>query len=55
MMPKLVCRTPAYRLHKPTGQAVVTLDSRDSYLGRHGTEPSHGACDRLFSEWLANG
>ena len=26
-------RTPSYRLHKPSGQAVVTLDGRDHYLG----------------------
>jgi integrase len=25
-------RTPSYRLHKPTGQAVVTLNGRDIYL-----------------------
>jgi len=24
-------RTPKYRLHKPTGQAVVTIDGRDHY------------------------
>ena len=26
-------RTPSYRLHKPSGQAVVTLDGHDVYLG----------------------
>ena len=29
---------PSYRLHKPTGQAVVTLNGKDNYLGRHGTK-----------------
>ena len=24
---------PSYRLHKPSGQAVVTLNGRDHYLG----------------------
>ena len=30
-------RTPSYRLHKPTGQAVVTLSGRDIYLGKYGS------------------
>jgi hypothetical protein len=29
-------RTPSYRHHKPSGQAVVTLEGRDIYLGRYG-------------------
>lgn len=48
-------RIPSYRLHKPTGQAVVTLDGRDVYLGRHGTPKSREAFDRLTAQWLANG
>ncbi|HMN95966.1 MAG TPA: site-specific integrase [Phycisphaerales bacterium] len=32
---------PSYRLHKPTGQAVVTIDGRDRYLGAHGSPESH--------------
>jgi integrase len=48
-------RTPSYRLHKPSGQAVVTLDGRDVYLGRHGTPQSRAEYDRLLAEWLANG
>lgn len=48
-------RPPSYRLHKPTGQAVVTLNGRDSYLGRHGTPASRAEYDRLIAEWLANG
>ena len=31
---------PSYRLHKPTGRAVVTIDGRDHYLGKHGTPES---------------
>ena len=30
-------RIPAYRLHKAYSQAVVTLNGRDHYLGKHGT------------------
>jgi integrase len=31
---------PSYRLHKATGQAVVTIDGRDIYLGNFGSENS---------------
>jgi integrase len=48
-------RTPSYRLHKPTGQAVVTLNGHDIYLGRHGSPESRTEYDRLLAEWLANG
>ena len=46
---------PKYRLHKPTGQAVVTLDRKDHYLGVHDTKQSRDAYDRLLGEWLADG
>ncbi len=39
-MPASNLRTPSYRLHKPTGLAVVTLDGRDIYLGRFGSAES---------------
>lgn len=48
-------RTPSYRLHKPTGQAIVSLNGKIHYLGRHGTEVSLRKYDRLISEWLAGG
>jgi hypothetical protein len=32
-MPKTL-RVPSYRRHKPTGQAVVTLNGKDRYLGK---------------------
>ena len=48
-------RTPSYRHHKPSGQAVVTLDGRDVYLGRYGTPQSRAEFDRLLAEWLSNG
>jgi integrase len=47
-------RTPSYRLHKPSGQAVVTLDGHDHYLGRWDSPESHAEFDRLMSEWLVN-
>jgi hypothetical protein len=48
-------RTPSYRLHKPSGQAVVTLNGRDFYLGRYGSPESRAEYDRSIAEWLANG
>jgi len=48
-------RTPSYRLHKPTGRAVVTLCGRDFYLGEYGTRESRAEYDRIIGEWLANG
>lgn len=48
-------RTPSYRLHKPSGQAVVTIEGRDFYLGKFGSPESRSECDRLIAEWLAAG
>jgi integrase len=44
---------PSYRKHKPTGQAVVTLNGKDHYLGHYGTAASRAEYDRLIAEWLA--
>jgi len=46
---------PSYRRHKPSGQAVVTINGRDIYLGRWNTKASRAEYDRLISEWLAGG
>ncbi len=48
-------RIPTYRLHKPTGQAVVRLQGRDIYLGKHGTESSRERYRRTIAEWLSTG
>lgn len=53
-MPKKMPKTPSYRKHKVTGQAVVTLGGKDFYLGLHGSKASKREYDRLISEWLAN-
>ncbi|MHC4672375.1 MAG: tyrosine-type recombinase/integrase [Planctomycetota bacterium] len=45
---------PSYRLHKPSGLAVVRLNGRDFYLGKHGTPKSRKEYERLIAEWLAN-
>lgn len=54
-MPKLVNSLPSYRRHKASGQAVVTLNGKDHYLGPHGSTVSRNEYDRLIAEWLANG
>jgi integrase len=46
-------RVPSYRLHRPSGQAVVTLQGRDQYLGKHGSPESRQLYDRLVAEYLA--
>ena len=48
-------KPPACRLYKRTGQAVVTLNGRDHYLGKYGTGVSRQAYDRLVGEWLTGG
>jgi hypothetical protein len=55
MMPKLSKSLPKYRKHKASGQAVVTLNGRDIYLGPHNTKVSKIEYDRFIGEWLANG
>ena len=54
-MPRIKNSTPKYRLHKATGQAIVTLDGQDCYLGPHGSCPSRREYERLIGEWLQNG
>ena len=54
-MPKLTKKLPSYRLHKVSGQAIVTLAGRDHYLGQHGSPESLDAYRRLISEWTAAG
>ena len=46
---------PAYRYHRSSGQAVVTLGGRDTYLGDYGTADSKQEYNRLIAEWIANG
>ena len=53
-MPRLVHSVPKYRLHKASGQAVVTIAGRDRYLGPYGSKTSKVEYDRLILEWLAS-
>jgi hypothetical protein len=54
-MPRLTERNPKYRKHRASGQAVVTLNGQDHYLGPWRTRASRDEYDRLIGEWLANG
>jgi hypothetical protein len=49
-MPRLVQALPKYRKHKASGQAVVTLNGVEHYLGPHGTKASKTRYDRLIAE-----
>src|SRR5687768_16967441 len=48
-------KIPSYRLHRPSGRAVVTLHGKDVYLGAHGSPASHTEYKRVIAEWLATG
>lgn len=53
--PKGSIGTPSYRLHKATGQAVVTIDGKDRYLGKYESLESQQKYNKLLGEWLSNG
>jgi integrase len=51
---------PSYRIHKQSGQAIVTLTDavgrrRDVLLGKHGTPESRAEYLRVLAEWEAGG
>ena len=48
-------RTPKYRSHKGSGQALVQLNGERIYLGKYGTEQSKERYRTLVAEWLASG
>jgi integrase len=54
-MPKLVEAAPKYRCHKASGQAIVSIQGHDFYLGPWNTKASKLEYDRIISEWLAAG
>ncbi len=54
-MSNVTDRIPKYRKHRATGQAVVTLNGHDVYLGAYGTKASRIEYDRQIGEWLAAG
>jgi len=53
-------KDPSYRLHKQSGQAIVTLPDglggrKDFLLGPYGSEASNVEYHRLLAEWRTNG
>jgi integrase len=55
-MPKLAPNAvPSYRLHRQSGQAIVTLSGKDYLLGKHGSIASKTDYKRLIAEWLVGG
>jgi integrase len=53
-MPKLkIDQNPSYRRHKASGQAVVSLNGRQFYLGKWNSPESRGNYQRLIAEWRA--
>jgi hypothetical protein len=54
-MPRSPHFTPKYRLHRQSGQAIVTLNDRDYLLGPFGTPESLAKYHTLISRWVANG
>jgi len=54
-MPRPRSDFPAYRRHRPSGQAVVTIAGDDHYLGKFGSPASRKEYDRLVMEWTAAG
>jgi len=52
-MPRLTNAVPKYRLHRASGQAIVSFGGQDHYLGPHGTETSKRKYDRLIGEYLS--
>jgi len=54
-MPKITAAVPKYCHHKASGQAVVTICSKDHYLGPWKSKASQIEYDRLVTEWIAAG
>ena len=53
-MHKLRNKPPSYYRHKASGQAVVSINGRDYYLGLHGSTASWEEYDQLIAEWYAS-
>lgn len=52
-MPRMTKAVPAYRYHRGSGQAVVSINKKVLYLGKWKSAESKAAYDRLIAEWLA--
>ena len=54
-MPRHNGHVPAYRLHKPSGQARVIINREHIYLGKFGSPESREQYARLIAELSSNG
>ena len=51
-MPRLAPdKNPAHRLHKQSGQGIVTLDGKGSLLGPYRSDEANAKYDALIVEW----
>ena len=50
-MPRLKKQPPAYRLHKSTGQAVVSFQGEKIYLGPYDSMQSRDRYDKDVQQW----
>lgn len=48
-------KKPSYRLHKSTGQAVVTIAGKAYYLGKHDTPESRAYYEQVLEEFESTG
>jgi len=48
-------KVPSYRLHKASGQAIVTLNGQDSPLGKFKPADSKAEYNRRIAEWISAG
>jgi integrase len=46
-------KIPSYRLHKPSGKAIVVIRNRMYYLGKFGSAESKDEYSRIIAEWAA--
>ena len=51
----MATRIPSLRHHKPSKQAVVTLNGRDHSCGPWGSKQAKVEFQRFVGEWLASG
>ena len=54
-MPRISSSVPKYSRHKASGQAVVTIQGKDNYLGPYGSRASKAKYNQLVGEWVVAG
>jgi integrase len=54
-MPRSKSDIPTYRRHRASGQAVVTLNGTDVYLGKFNSPESRAKYEQVIADWLTCG